>query len=114
MPDVEEAWRETADTFVRLGATFWKRYKEAVPDAGAAEVASALETIADTVDRSFSALGASVRDPQVREVSREAARSFIGALDVTFTQIGEALDQAFARVRETARPPAPQVDDDED
>ncbi len=114
MTDMEQAWRDTADAFVRFGRTFKNRFEAAKPEGVEEDVTSALDSLTEAVDTAFSALGASVKDPEVRETSKEAADALVSALGATFTQLGEALDQAFGRVREAAQPPPPKADDAED
>lgn len=114
MSDVDRAWRETADAFVRFGRTFKDRFDAAKPQEVEEDVTSALDSLTEAVDTAFSAFGESIKDPAVRQTSKEAADALVSALGATVAQLGEALDQAFGRVRETAQPAPPPTDDAED
>ncbi len=116
MSDVEESWQTVAGEFRNLGYAFRDHYR-ATKDHGDEvpsdeEVRNALHTVTEAVDTALTSVGRAIRDPEVQQGAKEAAKSFVDALGVSFSQMGEALDRAVSRVRTTSQPEPPPVSEE--
>ena len=117
MGNVEESWQTVAGEFRSLGYAFRDHYRatkgknDEVPSEE--EVRNALHTVTDAVDTAITSVGEAIRDPEVKQGAKEAARSLVDALGTSFAQVGEALDRAISRVRTTSQPEPASEDDPE-
>ena len=113
MSEVEESWQTVAGEFRNLGYAFRDHYRATKDDTeevpSEEEVRNALHTVTEALDTALTSVGKAVRDPDVQQGAKEAAKSFVDALGVSFSQMGEALDRAINRVRTTSQPEPPPV-----
>ena len=89
MSPARDRWDEvgrSADLGKRLG----DRYRDARFDEQA-EVTDALDRLVAGLDRAFTSLGDTIRDPESRAAVERAARSLGDAVAGTFEDVGERL-----------------------
>ena len=99
MGEFEDSWQNVAGEFRTLGYAFRDHYRatkgEADTGPSEEEVRNALHTVTDAVDNALTSVGKAIRDPNVQKNAKDAATSLVEALGETFTQLGDALDNAF-------------------
>ncbi len=103
MSQADETWRDVGDRFTSLGHRFRDHYREveASSDISDEEVADALRSFGDAIDRVFTSLGNALRDPDVRDDAKETAETLLSALGATFQQIGDEVRHTVRRRKET-------------
>jgi len=108
MGEVEDSWQTVAGEFRSLGYAFRDHYRATKDQGDTApseqEVRDALHTVTDALDTALTSVGNTIRDPEVQQSAKEAAKSLLDALGTSFAQVGEALDRAVAGVRKTSQP----------
>lgn len=90
-----DPWQQATEQFSSLGSKLRDRYTEIVGDDGPAEddVREAIKTIGTAAQSMFESLGASMRDPEVRDQVKEASASFFSAIGRTLGELGEELQK---------------------
>jgi len=100
---IKEAWTEVGEEFAELGRRVSEHYKKLggeQPTAGEQEeMRQALRKIADEVDRAFTSLGDTFRDPEAKEGFGRVVKSLGTALTTTFSSVGAEL-----RARSKSKP----------
>src|SRR5260370_9699686 len=81
-----------------------RRHYEPAP-SGNPDLQSALDKLGKAADEVFDSLGRATRDPEVRDGTRKAARSFGSALAETFRDVAD--EGGVARRRRHAPPSVP-------
>ncbi len=100
MAEIGQAWSRVGDRFAELGRKLAEHYRQAGGDedrASQEQVATALRTLGEAVERAASSIDQAVRDPAVHEEAKAAAVSLVDALEATFSGVGEELRRAFGR-----------------
>ena len=108
MGEVEGRWGSGAGE-LRCPGYAWRdqdRAKKGKGEAAPEEegVRGALHTVTDALDTALTSVGNAIRDPEVQQSAKEAAKSLLDALGTSFAQVGEALDRAVDSVRKTSQP----------
>jgi hypothetical protein len=97
----KRAWDEVATRFSEVGRKVGEQYQklgEETPASAAAtgaKVGDAVRDAVDELDRALTSVGDALRDPEAKETLRQAVSSFGGALEATFTEVGEELKKQF-------------------
>jgi hypothetical protein len=99
MAESKAAWEQVGEEFRALGRQVKERYEqrpraqgqegETPPPADRRKVDEALQTLSESLEQAFSALGEAVRDPRFGEQTKKAAGSLSDALNATFAEASE-------------------------
>jgi hypothetical protein len=99
--ETKRAWDEVARGFSEVGRKVGEQYRKlgeeapASAEAAGAKVGDAVRDAVDELDRALTSVGDALRDPEAKESLRKAVSSFGGALEATFTEVGEELKKQF-------------------
>jgi hypothetical protein len=104
MAESKANWDQVGEDFKALGRQVRQHYEQtraeaattkedagdqAASPADRRKVDEALKKLTESLEQAFSALGDTVRDPQVGEQTKKAASSLSDALNVTFNEVSE-------------------------
>jgi hypothetical protein len=92
----KQAWERFQSDMKTLAEEMRKQYKNADAEK-TADLNRSLEQLRKGAEAVFDSLGNVSRDPEVRERTRTAARSFGSALGETFREVGDELEKAFRK-----------------
>ena len=95
-PDSKQAWERFQGDMKTLAEELRRQYKDASPEK-TADLNRSLEQLRKGAEAVFDSLGTVSRDPEVRERTRTAARSFGSALGETFREVGDEVEKAFRK-----------------
>lgn len=99
-PEVKTAWAQFEADMKTLRDELRRHYEPVQPGTqgtpGTPDLQSALNKLGQAADEVFDSLGRASRDPEVRDGTRRAARSFGSALAETFRDVA---DEVAAAVR---------------
>lgn len=98
-PESKQAWERFQSDMKTLAEEFRRQYKDASPEK-TADLNRSLEQLRKGAESVFESLGTVSRDPEVRQRTRSAARSFGSALGETFREVGDELEKAFRKSSE--------------
>ena len=93
MDESKRAWDEVAKRLSDLGGRLNDRYKKP-GDEGEADrrrLNEALRTFTDELDRAFTSLGDTLRDPGTKDEVTKAAQSIGDAVAATFSEVGQEI-----------------------
>ena len=93
-PELKTAWAQFEADMKALRDELRRHYEPA--PSGNPDLQSALNKLGKAADEVFDSLGRATRDPEVRDGTRKAARSFGSALAETFR---DAADEVAAAIR---------------
>jgi hypothetical protein len=93
-PELKTAWAQFEADMKSLRDELRRHYEPA--QSGNPDLQSALNKLGKAADDVFDSLGRATRDPEVRDGTRKAARSFGSALAETFRDVA---DEVAAAVR---------------
>jgi hypothetical protein len=96
---MRNAWDEVANRFTELGAHVKDRIDAniAFADEDRAKVDDALKQQVQALDTTFTAIGDSMRDPEVRSQLKETATAMGAALTTTFREVGDEIQSKLGR-----------------
>ncbi len=94
-PEVNSAWAQFEADMKALRDDL-RRHYEAAP-SGNPDLQSALNKLGKAADEVFDSLGRATRDPEVRDGTRKAARSFGSALAETFRDVADEVAAAMRK-----------------
>jgi hypothetical protein len=94
-PDVKNAWAQFEADMKALRDELRRHYEPA--PSGNLDLQSALNKLGKAADEVFDSLGRATRDPEVRDGTRKAARSFGSALAETFRDVADEVSAAIRR-----------------
>lgn len=107
--NAKDAWNEVGERFASWGRMVGDRYREA--DASASEGAASMSEgakeaqrkleeaareLSDQLNRAFTALGDTLRDPKAKEDLKDAVRAIGEAFSVTVTQTSDEIRRRIA------------------
>ncbi len=106
---IKDAWDEVGDGFADLGRRLSEHYNKLGPDPSASvdeeKVREAIRLLTDQVDRAFTSLGDTLRDPSAKKGIDRVVKSFGRALATTFSEVGEEIR---TRLKGGSEPPEAQ------
>jgi len=94
-PEVNPAWAQFEADMKALRDELRRHYAPA--PSGNPDLQSALNKLGKAADEVFDSLGRATRDPEVRDGTRKAARSFGSALAETFRDVADDVAAAIRR-----------------
>ena len=95
--DTRMAWEAVADHLEALGLKLKLHIEEAGPPAG--EIREAFDRLGSAIESTFSAIGAAVADPAVREDANKLAGALGDALADTLSEASQELAGAAEGLR---------------
>ena len=94
----KDRWDDVGRSFADLGRRLGDRYRDARSDEQG-EVTDALDRLVAGLDRAFSSLGDTIRDPESKAAVERAARTLGDAVAGTVEDVGERLRKRFGADR---------------
>jgi len=94
-PEGKTAWAQFEADMKALRDELRRHYEPAA--SGNPDLQSALNKLGKAADEVFDSLGRATRDPEVRDGTRKAARSFGSALAETFRDVADEVAAAIRR-----------------
>lgn len=95
-----KAWQRFEADIQNLAGELKRQYKNAADEKNTAELNRSLEQLRQAADSVFKSLETASRDPEVRERTKETARSFGSALAETFRELSDEIEKAVRRPAE--------------
>jgi len=95
--EAKDAWDQVGERFADLGRKLSDHYKRQEgatsqsTDEAKRKIDDAIRTVGEHVDRAFTSLGETIRDPETKDTAQKAVRSLGDALDKTFADVSEAI-----------------------
>ena len=109
----KDAWNEVGQRFSDLGDRLAERYRALGDDSGESaeegrrKVEEALKGVREQLDRAFTSVGDTMRDPAAKESLGKAVSSLGEALSATFSEAsGEIRKRLASRGTPPSEPPA--------
>ena len=99
----KEAWTEVGDRFSEVGKRLADRYHSLGESQGAeaeerrVKVEEALKAARDQLDRAFTSVGDTLRDPSTKDSLGRAVTSLGDAISATFTEAGDEIRKRFGK-----------------
>src|SRR5215218_2555454 len=93
--DTKDAWDDVGKHFADLGKRLGEHYRRLASGDTEQEavdlkkVGDTLRSLTEQLDRAFTSLGNTLRDPEAKESATRAARSLGDALSATFEEVGD-------------------------
>jgi hypothetical protein len=98
MSESKAAWDEVGERFAELGRRIKDRYDaQAAFGEERAKVDDALKNLADALDTTFTTIGETIRDPEIRDELRETASAMGNAFATTFHEVGDEISKIFEK-----------------
>lgn len=98
--DTKLAWEAVADRLEALGLKLKLHFEQAAPEGRTAErVGAAMGELGAAIETAFSAIGAAVEDPAVRDDAGKLAAALGNALADTFAEAGHEVAAAADGLR---------------
>ena len=94
-PEAKTAWTQFEADMKALRDGLRRHYEPA--PSGSPDLQSALNKLGQAADEVFESLGNATRDPEVRDGTRKAARSFGSALAETFRDVADEVAAAMRK-----------------
>jgi hypothetical protein len=88
MGDTKNRWDVVGRSFAELGRRLGDRY-DAMRSEEQDQVSDAVDRIVTNLDRAFTSLGDTIRDPESKHALERAGRSLADAVAGTFEDVGE-------------------------
>jgi hypothetical protein len=99
MSQTRDRWEQVGRTFAELGRRVGERYRDSASDDHE-EVSDAVDRLVARLDRAFTSLGETLRDPESKQAVERAARSLGDAVAGTFEDVGERVRRRAGSPRE--------------
>jgi archaellum component FlaC len=93
----EKAWDRFETDIKDLAGDLKRHYRNASDERQTAELNESLEQLRKAADAVFKSLENATRDPQVRERTKQTARSFGSAVAETFRDLSDEIDKAVRK-----------------
>lgn len=95
-----KAWDRFEADVQGLAGELKRHYRKADDEKNTAELNRSLEQLRQAADALFKSLDTATRDPEVREKTKQTARSFGSALAETFRELSDDIEKAVMRSAE--------------
>ena len=95
--ETQKAWDRFEADIKGVAGELRRHYRNAEDDQKRAELNRSLEQLRQAADAVFTSLETATRDPEVRERTKQATRSFGSALAETFRELGEGVDKVIRK-----------------
>ncbi|HWS47441.1 MAG TPA: hypothetical protein VN636_16380 [Acidimicrobiia bacterium] len=99
MPEAKEKWDDVGSRFSEIARHIRQRYDAniAFSEDEAKKVDDALRQLGDSLDASFTAIGDSMRDPEIRVELKQAGIAVADAVAATFSDVAEEIKKAVRK-----------------
>jgi hypothetical protein len=94
MAEVKAAWDDVGNRFAEMASHVKDQFEARVAfgDApGTQKVDDAIRTLVGAIDKTFSAISDTLRDPATREEAKQAASAMGDALAATFNEVADQI-----------------------
>jgi hypothetical protein len=122
--EAKDRWSEVGDHFTELGNRLAERYRalgaesSESAEAGRKKIEEAVRFMTQQLDRTFTSVGDTMRDPEAKQSLDRAISTLGNALSATFSEVGEEIRKRFGsssgasadRDTGTPSPPPPPAD----
>lgn len=98
--DSKKAWDRFESDIEGLAGELRRHYRNADDEKNTAELNRSLDRLRQAADAVFKSLETTTRDPEVREKTKQTARSFGSALAETFRELSDEIDKAVRKPAE--------------
>ena len=98
--DSQKAWDRFESDIEGLAGQLRRHYRNADDEKNTAELNRSLEQLRQAADAIFKSLETATRDPEVREKTKQTARSFGSALAETFRELSDEIEKAVRKPAE--------------
>lgn len=98
--DSKKAWDRFESDIEGLAGELRRHYRNADDEKNTAELNRSLDQLRQAADAVFKSLETTTRDPEVREKTKQTARSFGSALAETFRELSDEIDKAVRKPAE--------------
>jgi hypothetical protein len=98
-----DAWKQFQTDVSSMAGEVRRHYDDSDTKEHTAEINRSLRQLGEAADKFFASLDTATRDPEVRDSTRRAARSFGVALRETFHDVSAELEKAFREPTETKK-----------
>jgi len=93
----EKAWDRFESDIKDLAGELKRHYRGAADDRQTAELNESLEKLRKAADAVFRSFDTATKDPEVRERTKQTARSFGSAVAETFRDLSDEIDKAVRK-----------------
>ena len=95
--DSRSAWNQFESDIQGLAGDLKRHYRSARSEKDAAELNRSLEQLRQAAESVFKSLETTTRDPEVREKTKQTARSFGSAVAETFRDLSDEIEKAVRK-----------------
>jgi hypothetical protein len=95
--DSRKLWERFDSELKELASELRSHYESARDEKKTAELNRSLEQLRRAADAVFASLETTTRDPEVREKTKQAARSFGSALAQSFRELCDEIDKVLRK-----------------
>lgn len=95
-----KAWNRFESDIEGLAGELKRHYRREGDEKDTAELNRSLDQLRQAADAIFKSLETTTRDPEVREKTKQTARSFGSALAETFRDLSDEIEKAVRRPAE--------------
>ena len=95
--DSRSAWNKFESDIQDLAGDLKRHYRSASSDKDTAELNRSLEKLRQAAESVFKSLETTTRDPEVREKTKQTARSFGSAVAETFRDLSDEIEKAVKK-----------------
>src|SRR5215471_18896942 len=93
----QNAWDRFESDIQGLAGELKRQYRSSSSDQSKAELNRSLEQLRQAAESVFKSLETATRDPEVREKTKQTARSFGSALAETFRDLSDEIEKAVRK-----------------
>jgi hypothetical protein len=98
--DSQKAWHRFESDIEGLAGELKRHYRNADDQKSTAELNRSLEQLRQAADAIFKSFETATRDPQVRDKTKQTARSFGMAVAETFRDLSDEIEKAVRKPAE--------------
>lgn len=95
--ETQKAWDQFESDIQNLAGELKRHYRNAADETNRSELRRSLEQLRQTADAAFKSLETATRDPEVRNKTKQTARSFGSAVAETFRDLSDEIEKAVRR-----------------
>jgi ElaB/YqjD/DUF883 family membrane-anchored ribosome-binding protein len=93
----EKAWDRFEADIKELAGELKRQYRKAGDEGQTAEINESLEQLRRAADSVFRSLETATKDPEVRDRTKQTARSFGSAIAETFRDVSDEINKAVRK-----------------
>jgi len=95
--ETRQAWDRFESDIQGLAGELKRQYRDSSDEQRKAELNRSLEQLRQAAESVFRSFETASKDPEVREKTKQTARSFGSALGETFRDLGDEIEKAVRR-----------------